>query len=94
MLFQLEKSRQQIGLTATFSLGVQNGAFWVGGQKVYVEKLYVLFLSPKRASDQHVCFSKGRSIAGQALEALSQAVQAASGSAQSPVGTLEDRAAE
>ena len=26
-------------------LGAQTGAFWVGGQKVYVERVYVLFLS-------------------------------------------------
>ena len=27
-------------------LGAQHGVFWVGGQKVYVEKVYVLFPSP------------------------------------------------
>ena len=31
-----------------FFLGVQNGGFWVGAQKVYVEKVYVLFPSPKK----------------------------------------------
>ena len=29
-----------------FFLGAQNGGFWGGGQKVYVEKVYVLFPSP------------------------------------------------
>ena len=28
-----------------FFLGAQNGVFWVGGQKVYVEKVYVLLPS-------------------------------------------------
>ena len=29
-----------------FFLGAQKGVFWVGAQKVYVEKVYVLFRSP------------------------------------------------
>ena len=31
----------------SFFLGVQNGVFWVGGQRVYVEKVYVLVLCLK-----------------------------------------------
>ena len=29
-----------------FFLGAQNGVFWVGAKKVYVERVYVLFRSP------------------------------------------------
>ena len=37
-----------------FFLGAQNGVFWGGGQKVSVEKVYVLFL---RSSKQFVFYT-------------------------------------
>ena len=40
-----------------FGWGPKTGLFGVGGQKVYVEKVYVLFLSPMRISDACVTFT-------------------------------------